>query len=59
MSEAICSQIKKIVESANDCLIIVKDNSIDSISYLDFGEVNVKFHDKKIKQIDKTDKKRY
>lgn len=40
-------------------LILVRNGIVESIDTLDFGEINIKFHNKEIKQVDTTERKKY
>lgn len=59
MSDETVAVIKKTVDGATDCVIVIKNGLVESTTYLDFGEINVKFHASKVKQVDTTNKTKY
>ncbi len=59
MSEEIISTIKKAADDATDCVVVIKDGQVESITHLDFGEIHIKFHDSKVKNVDTTQKTKY
>ena len=59
MSEEIISTIKKAADDATDCVVVIKGGLVESITHLDFGEINIKFHASKVTQVDATNKTKY
>lgn len=59
MSAETVTVIKKAADDGTDCVVVIKNGLVESITHLDFGEINIKFHASKVKHIDTTNKKKY
>lgn len=57
MREDIQKEIDKI--NSRDCVVLIKNGVIETLEHLDFGEVKVKFQDRKISYVDVTEKTQY
>lgn len=59
MSVETIATIKKAADDGTDCVVVIKGGLVESITHLDFGEINIKFHASKVTQVDTTDKTKY
>ena len=59
MSVETIAAIKKASDDGTDCVIVIKDGLVETITHLEFGEINIKFHAGKVKHIDTTNKTKY